>query len=238
MLILAVDTATTVASVALVKGEQLVAEEVLNIPQKTHSERLLPVLARVLAGAGVEIEEVDGIAVSAGPGSFTGLRIGLGTGKGLAQALNKPLVTVPTLDALAYNYFFPNALVCPLLDAKQGYIYTALYRGGKRGLERLTNYLALTPGELAAFIEGGEEPVIFLGDALDLCREAVAQAGERAFFAPAASRMPRASSVAFLGRQALAEKPGGVPLTAEPLYIRKSAAEINLEKKKARLQRG
>ena len=107
MLILAVDTATTVASVALVKGEQLVAEEVLNIPQKTHSERLLPVLARVLAGAGVEIEEVDGIAVSAGPGSFTGLRIGLGTGKGLAQALNKPLVTVPTLDALAYNYFFP-----------------------------------------------------------------------------------------------------------------------------------
>ncbi|HHY36805.1 MAG TPA: tRNA (adenosine(37)-N6)-threonylcarbamoyltransferase complex dimerization subunit type 1 TsaB [Firmicutes bacterium] len=233
MLILAVDTATTVASVALVEGERLVAEEVLNIPQRTHSERLLPVMARVLAGAGVEIEEVDGIAVSAGPGSFTGLRIGLGTGKGLAQALDKPLVTVPTLDALAYNYFFPGALVCPLLDAKQGYIYTALYRGEEAGLERLTDYLALTPAELTGLLAGREEPVIFSGDAIGLCGEAVAKTGARAFLVPAASRLPRASSVAFLGRRALEENPGGVPLTVEPLYVRKSAAEINLEKKES-----
>ncbi|HHW91663.1 MAG TPA: tRNA (adenosine(37)-N6)-threonylcarbamoyltransferase complex dimerization subunit type 1 TsaB [Firmicutes bacterium] len=238
MLILAVDTATTVASVALVEGERLVAEEVLNIPQKTHSERLLPVLVRILAGTGVEIEQVDGIAVSAGPGSFTGLRIGLGTGKGLAQALNKPLVTVPTLDALAYNYYFPETLVCPLLDAKQGYIYTALYWGGKAGLERLTDYLALTPEELTGYLEGRDEPVIFLGDGIDLCGAAVSKLQGRAFLVPEASRLPRASSVAFLGRQALAENPGGVPLTAQPLYVRKSAAEINLEKKRAQLRRG
>ena len=215
MLILAFDTATTVASVALVEGERLVAEEVLNIPQKTHSERLLPVLVRILAGTGVEIEQVDGLAVSAGPGSFTGLRIGLGRQR-LGPGFKQTLVTVPTLDALAYNYHFPNALVCPLLDAKQGYIYTALYRGGKRGLERLTDYLALTPEELTGYLEGRDEPVIFLGDGIDLCGAAVSKLQGRAFLVPEASRLPRASSVAFLGRQALAENPG-VPLPPAPL---------------------
>ncbi len=235
MLILGLDTATATASVALVKGKELLGEEILNIPQKTHSQKLLPVLARLLKGAGVQVEDVDAFAVSAGPGSFTGLRIGLATGKGFAQALSKPLSTVPTLDALAYNYYFPGALICPLLDARQGLLYTALYRGERNGPRRQTDYMALPPEELADFFLVGEKPVILLGDGIELLGKAIlSKLGERAFIVPAASRLPRASSVAFLGLEALAENPLGDPITVEPLYVRKSAAEINLEKRRAR----
>ncbi|NLJ33850.1 MAG: tRNA (adenosine(37)-N6)-threonylcarbamoyltransferase complex dimerization subunit type 1 TsaB [Firmicutes bacterium] len=233
MLILGLDTATATASVALIRGKGLLAEEILNIPQKTHSKKLLPVLARLLTGAGVQIEDVDAFAVSAGPGSFTGLRIGLGTGKGFAHALSKPLITVPTLDALAYNYYFPGAIICPLLDAKQGLLYTALYRGEASGPRRETDYLALPPQGVVEYLSPGEEPVILLGDGIGLLGKAVwAQLGERAFVVPAASCLPRASSVAFLGQRALGENPQGDPLTVEPLYVRKSAAELNLKKRR------
>lgn len=235
MLILGLDTATTTASVALVEGEELVAEGILNIPLKTHSQKLLPVLARLLRGAGLEMEDVDAFAVSAGPGSFTGLRIGLATGKGFAQALSKPLITVPTLDALAYNYYFPGALICPLLDAKQGLLYTALYRGEAAGPQRQTDYLALPAAKVAQHLLAQEGLVILLGDGIELLGKGIlAQLGKRAFVVPAASRLPRASSVAFLGLQALEDNPRGDPLAVEPLYVRRSAAELNLEKRRAR----
>jgi tRNA threonylcarbamoyladenosine biosynthesis protein TsaB len=140
----------------------------------------------------------------------------LGTGKGLAQALNKPLVTVPTLDALAYNYYFPETLVCPLLDAKQGYIYTALYWGGKAGLERLTDYLALTPEELTGYLEGRDEPVIFLGDGIDLCGAAVSKLQGRAFLVPEASRLPGLPVWPFWAGKPWRKIPGEFPLPHSP----------------------
>ncbi|MGI6575517.1 MAG: tRNA (adenosine(37)-N6)-threonylcarbamoyltransferase complex dimerization subunit type 1 TsaB [bacterium] len=232
MLVLAIDTATAVASVALVAEGQPVAEENLHIPQKTHSERLLPALDWVLAGAGFDIAAVNAFAVSMGPGSFTGLRIGLGTARGLAHALDKPLVTIPTLDALAYNYFFPGAVICPLLDAKQGYVYTAFYRGGNEGVELVTDYLALTPAEIAQYLAKEEGQVVLLGDGIGLCQEAISLHGISFFLAPPASRMPRAASVGILATERLRAGKQDDIFTAKPLYVRKSAAEINLQKKR------
>ena len=127
MRILGIESSSLVASVAIVTDDVVTAEYTVNL-KKTHSQTLLPMIDQMMGLLEVELDTVDAIAVSGGPGSFTGLRIGSATGKGLGLALNKPLIHVPTMDAMAYNLYGANALICPIMDARRSQVYTGLYR--------------------------------------------------------------------------------------------------------------
>ena len=126
MLLLAIESSGLVASVAIMSEDKLIGEYTTNF-KKTHSQTLLPMLDEVVRMTGISLDDVDAIAVSGGPGSFTGLRIGAATAKGLGLALDKPLIHVPTVDALAYNLFGTNQVICPIMDARRQQVYTGLY---------------------------------------------------------------------------------------------------------------
>lgn len=223
MLVLGIETATMMGGVALVDGERLVAEHRLNI-KATHTERLLVAIDRLLADAGLVIGDLDGFAISIGPGSFTGLRIGLSTVKGLSFASGKPVAAVPTLDGLAYQLPFCCHLLCPILDAKKRQVYTALYRTTDGLPERLSPYRAISPDDLMAEIEG---PAVFLGDGVEAYREKIEkELGSKALFAPAHLCLPSGVSVAGLGHRLLMGGQTADIHQLEPLYIRLSEAEL------------
>ena len=126
MRILALDSSGLVASVAVVEDAELRGEYTINY-KKTHSQTLLPMLEEIVQSTGLDLKEIDAIAIAAGPGSFTGLRIGSATAKGLGLALKKPIVPVSTVDALAYNMYGTDCLVCPIMDARRNQVYTGIY---------------------------------------------------------------------------------------------------------------
>ena len=126
MKILALDSSGLVASVAVVENDNLIAEYTMNY-KKTHSQTLVPMLDEIRNMIELDMQTIDAIAVAAGPGSFTGLRIGSATAKGLGLALNKPLISVPTVDGLAYNLYGSDKVICPLMDARRNQVYTGLY---------------------------------------------------------------------------------------------------------------
>jgi tRNA threonylcarbamoyladenosine biosynthesis protein TsaB len=225
MKILAIDTSTRVGSIAVVEGALLKAQHILNI-SATHNQRLLPGIERILTDAGWSLDDLDGFAVSLGPGSFTGLRIGLSIVKGLAWATGKPLVGVPTLDALAANVSFVPHKVCPILDARKGEIYTALYRQGDEKIpQRLTAYMAIKPEELVALIS---ETTVLVGDGLlsygDYLKR---ELGNRLVLAPPHLSVIYASSVAWLGWHRLQSGEHEDVCSCTPLYVRPSEAELN-----------
>jgi len=222
MKLLAVESATLSGGVALLDDDRLLGEITLNIAI-THSERLMSAVDRLLADCGLAPADLDGLAVSVGPGSFTGLRVGLATVKALAMALDLPVAPVPTLDALAARLPFADAPVCPILAARRGEVYLSLYRWSGSGMERQWDYLALPPESAAARLEA---PVILLGDGIAACRPWLDRLGAGARVAPAAQRLPSASAVAQLGRAALAAGAGVGAEALAPLYLRPSEAEL------------
>src|SRR2546428_679884 len=143
---------------ALLDGELVVGEYVLDV-RLTHSERLMAAIDRLLTDAGWTVGELEGLAVAMGPGSFTGLRVGLSTVKGLALALSIPIAAVPTLDAMAAMLPFAALPICPVLDARKGEVYASLYRWDGDGMRREWDYLAITPDDLSRRLD---EPVIVL----------------------------------------------------------------------------
>ena len=153
MKILGIDTSTPIGSVALIDGESLVAEHTLNIV-KAHSSRLMPAIDTVLKWGDITAEELDGCAVGIGPGSFTGIRIGIATIKSLCYALDKPIVGVSTLEAIAYNLRWTEGLICPILDARRNESYGAIFRGGDEW-QRLTDDWCLPIEAVLAEIETG-----------------------------------------------------------------------------------
>jgi len=222
MKLLAVESATLSGGVALLDDDRLLGEITLNIAI-THSERLMSAVDRLLADCGLAPADLGGLAVSVGPGSFTGLRVGLATVKALAMALDLPVAPVPTLDALAARLPFADAPVCPILDARKGEVYLSLYRWRGDSMAREWDYLALAPEAAAARLE---PPVILLGDGVEACRPWLDRLGAGARVAPAAQRLPSAAAVAGLGLAVLA---GGGGVSAEalaPLYLRPSEAEL------------
>ena len=224
MKILAIDTSTRVGSIAVVEGPLLKAQQILNI-RATHNQRLLPGIERILADAGWSLDDLDGFAVSLGPGSFTGLRIGLSVVKGLAWATGKPLATVPTLDALAANVSFVPHKICPILDARKGEIYTALYRQGAEGIPlRLTSYMAIKPEELIALVS---ETTVIIGDGLlsygDYLKR---ELGNRLVLAPPHLSVIHASCVAWLAWHKLRSGESDDVSSCTPLYVRPSEAEL------------
>lgn len=228
MKVLGIDSSSLVASVAVVTDEVLTAEYTVNF-KKTHSQTLLPMIDEVVSMLEMDLHEVDAIAVSGGPGSFTGLRIGTATAKGLGLALEKPLIHVPTVDAMAYNLWGSEALICPIMDARRNQVYTGLYHC-RRELEIVMSQCAMDMMELIQKLNAMGEAVIFLGDGVPVCREMVEKNMTVSFdFAPAQNNRQRAASVASLGMQYLRE--GRIVSAAEfePDYLRKSQAERERE---------
>lgn len=227
MLVLGVETSTMQGGAALVGEGGLRSEYTLNV-EATHSERLLPTIDRMLGDAGIGLDALSGIAVSIGPGSFTGLRIGLGTVKGLAYATGLPVVGVPTLEALASSIPFARVQVCPVLDARKQEVYAALFRVAGGGLVRIMEDSALEPEALCARVR---RPTIFLGDGLavygDLFRRLL---GDRMLIPPPSSRGARPACVAELGRQRLLRGERDPVDALVPRYLRPSEAELRLKR--------
>jgi tRNA threonylcarbamoyladenosine biosynthesis protein TsaB len=224
MLVLGIETATTQGSVALFGGNGLVSEYTLNV-EITHSERLLPAVDRVLQDAGVALDHLEGIAVSIGPGSFTGLRIGLSTAKGLAYATGLPVVGVPTLEAMAWTLPAAKWQICPVLDARKQEVYAALFQHEPEGLRRLADDQAVAPEDLCSLIR---KPTLFLGDGLAVYRDTFRRLlGSRFLLPPAAHRGGRAACVAELGRTRLLAGERDDASVLAPAYIRPSEAELH-----------
>ncbi len=233
MLVLGIEAATPVAAVAVVEGERVLAERLVN-NQRTHSVNLLPMIKAVLEDAQVTREDLGGIAVSSGPGSFTGLRIGMATAKTLAQVWGLPIVGISTLDALAHPLTGQGGLICPILNARKDEVYAAVYRTIEGKLERLEGPMAVRPGELVRRLEPLELPVTLLGDGVPVYGEFFKkQLGKRVFFAPGSAMWPRGAPVAELGYRRLMAGEGKDPLELVPNYIRLSEAEVKwLQKQK------
>ena len=224
MRILGIESSSLVASVALVTDDVLTAEYTVNF-KKTHSQTLLPMLDEVAKMIELDLNSVDAIAVSGGPGSFTGLRIGSATAKGLGLALKKPLIHVPTVDAMAYNMWGYKGLVCPIMDARRNQVYTGIYRMSA-GMEIIKEQCPMDMKKLAEELNGLGEPVVFLGDGMPVCRPIIEEVMTVPYeFAPAHMNRQRAGAVAALG--AVYYQEGKTESAAEhaPDYLRKSQAE-------------
>lgn len=230
MIILSIDSATPVAATAVLKDGVLLAEEMLNIGN-THSTQLMPMVADVLQKSNISVSEVDAVAVSQGPGSFTGLRIGMATAKGLAQGSGCKLLAVPTLDVLAQNMWGFAGAVCPILNAKKNEVYSALYRFNGKEMVLLSEYTAISPENLAKSLKDTEN-ICFLGDGVPVYRELLRDIlGEKAKFAPADKLLSRGASLAYLAYQKAMRGEFAELFTTLPIYIRKCEAEINWELK-------
>lgn len=225
MRILGLDSATNVASVAVVEDEKLLAEMTFNT-QKTHSQRLMPMLAWMLKETQLELEDLDGLAVAVGPGSFTGLRIGLATIKALAYVHDLPILAVPTLDGLAANLEGTQGLVCPILNARKGEVYAALYRWNGSYQEKIQGYWAISPEELIVRLASYQEPITFVGDGIPIYGEQLLRELPQGRLAAGTHSLCRASQIARLGLKKLLAGEVSDYFTLEPFYIRESEAEV------------
>ena len=220
MKILALDSSGIVASVAVIADDVLLAEYTVNY-KKTHSQTLLPMLDEVVKMTELDLSTIDAIAVAAGPGSFTGLRIGSATAKGLGLALDKPLIAVPTVEALAFNLFDTAGAICPILDARRKQVYTGIFRYQDHNLVTVQEQEAVPIIELFGQLEQLGEPVTFLGDGVPVFRELIEQELKVPFaFAPAQNNRQRALGLRYF-------KEGIIQTAAEhrPEYLRLSQAE-------------
>jgi len=240
MKILGLDSSGLVASVALVEDGRLVAEYTTNY-KKTHSQTLLPMLDELRRMVELDMNSIDAVATSSGPGSFTGLRIGAATAKGLGLALKKPLVEVPTLEGLAYNLCGTERLVCPLMDARRNQVYTGVYefvtKGQDFALHGVIEQCAADINDMIDRINALGRAVIFLGDGVPVYREVILQRTKVPFgFAPANNNCQRAASVAALGAVYFAQGRTVSAAKHQPEYLRKSQAEREREEADNRQQ--
>lgn len=230
MKILGIESSSLVASAALWENDVIVAEYTVNF-KKTHSQTLLPMIDEIVSMTDTDLHTIDAIAVSAGPGSFTGLRIGSATAKGLGLALKKPLIHIPTIEAMAYQCFSSQYMVCPIMDARRNQVYTGLYTFSD-GMQRVMEPSALDVRELMEKINTMGKPVLFVGDGIPVYRDQIEKlAAVFCCFAPAFMNRQRGAAVASLG--AVYWKEGKIESAAEhqPNYLRKSQAEREREAK-------
>lgn len=244
MKILGIDSSGMVASVAIVQDDVLIAEYTMN-HKKTHSETLLPMIDEIVKTSETKLEEIDAIAIAAGPGSFTGLRIGAATVKGLGLAIEKPVIPVKTCEGLAYNMWGTEGLVCPIMDARRNQVYTGLYRV----LGNLDVVMDQTPMDIHELIEkinelGREDlgdatkenirvqGVTFLGDGVPIYEDIIwKEINVPCKFAPASMNRQRAASIATYGITLFKEKRFVDADDFAPEYLRKSQAERVAESK-------
>ena len=250
MKLLALDSSGLVASVAVLENDGLLAEYSVNY-KKTHSQTLLPMLDEVMRMLGIPKRELDAVAVAKGPGSFTGLRIGAATAKGLGLALQIPLVPVETVDALAYNLYDAKGLICPMLDARRAQVYTGIYRFENHRLTTIQPQRPEAAEQLVDELNALGEPVTVLGDGADVCEELLNEHLQVPWSkAPAHLQKQRAASVGALAMERLCGGTGarrqGLVLHPEfladpesfvPEYLRQTQAERERAQKLAAAQK-
>lgn len=231
MRILALDSSGLVASVSVVSDgpadEEMIAEYTVNY-KKTHSQTLLPMLDEIAGMTELDLKEIDAVAVASGPGSFTGLRIGSATAKGLGLALHKPIVEIPTLEGLACNLWGVEGIVCPIMDARRGQVYTGIYRFENDRLVVLKDQMAVSIEELGEMLREYEEKVTFLGDGVPVFKEALLERilpGRNISFAPAHMNRQRAGAVGTLALRYYKEGKYVEAAAHQPDYLRMSQAE-------------
>ena len=231
MKILGIDTSTKFCNLGLIEDEDIIIEHAINGSKKKHSSILLPAIKDLLETIDLKIEEINGIAVSMGPGSFTGLRIGLCVAKGLCYACSLPLLGISTLDATVFPLKEIPYLICPVLESKKDEIYDVVFRGGD-SLHRVMDYKCEDIQSLLVRLSPLKEKIVFLGDGIKKYRDIIKEKiGKDALFIDSQLNLPVATSIAFLGLDKL--KKGGEDDISiiTPFYLRKSEAEIIWEKK-------
>ena len=235
MKILALDSSGLVASVAVAQNDNLIGEYTVNY-KKTHSQTLLPMLDAVAKMIELDLKTVDAIAVAKGPGSFTGLRIGTATAKGLGLALDVPLIEIPTVDGLAYNLWGAKDLVCPLMDARRNQTYTGIYAFEGGEMQVLEPQCAVDISKIVEKINGLRRAVVFLGDGVPVFRDYISEHVQVPYtFAPAHVNKQRAGAVAALAFQYLQDGRTVSAVEHQPDYLRLSQAERERKEKEARL---
>ncbi len=231
MIVLAIDTSSIVATAAIMDDDKLIGEYILN-HKKTHSQKIMPMIKEVLNSAQLEVNDIDVFAIANGPGSFTGLRIGAATIKGLAHAVDKPVVSISTLDGLAFNLPFCKYLICPMMDARREQVYNALYKWKDDTFYITEEHRALSIDVLIQELREKNEKVIFTGDGVPVFQEKlINELGELCKFAPLSARMQRASSIAALALEKAKNGELESYMSFAPFYLRKSQAEREYEKK-------
>ncbi len=234
MKILAADTSTEINTVAVCDAGGIAAETVVDCG-RAHCERLLATVDWVLGEAGIPLDDLDALAISNGPGSFTGLRVGVSAWKGLALAADKPLVAVPTLDAMARLWEFHNGTLCVMTDAKMGEVFAATYVFAQGRRDKIMGDRICKPGELLADIEGpAEGPVTFCGNGAVLYRQAISTAMPNARLVPPLHGVPRASAVAHEARLLIERGASTDAASVSPVYLRKSQAEEKVAARKTK----
>ena len=225
MRILAVDTATTSCSVAIVDNTSLLSEFTL-AKEETHSKHLMDMIKAALRMSGLNFSDLDGFAVTRGPGSFTGLRIGISTIKGLAVASEKPVVGVSSLETLALQVSYSRDLICPILDARRGEVYFSRYRFLNGHLKKQTKERVAPPYQA---VDDLNESCLFVGNGAVVYKEMILEKmGEFASFAPLIQNTIRASTMAYLSMAKFENNDTDDIEKILPYYIRKSDAELNL----------
>lgn len=230
MLILSVESATSAASVALIKDDCLLSEYTLNY-KKQHSVLLMTLIDELLKVNDLTIKDVDGFVVSKGPGSFTGLRIGMATVKGLCMGSKKPLISVSTLDGLAFNELNFSGIICPIMDALRDNVYTCFYKNIDGKLEKLIDYSHFSISELIEKLTELNEPVIFVGDGIEKHRVYLEDNMRNIRFSSGSNSFAKASSLGEVGLQLLKAGFSDDLNGVSPIYLRKSQAEREYDKK-------
>lgn len=230
MRLLTVDSTATACSVALTENGKVLGEFYCNT-KLTHSQTLMVMIQQMMNCTGFTLEQVDGFAVSAGPGSFTGVRIGVSAVKGMAMALDKPCVGVSTLEAMAQNLKYLNGVVCALMDARCGQVYTALFRVGNGCIERLTEDSAIPAVEAAEKCAGLKETIYLAGDGAELYSEKEEFKAFSPVLLPEPLRFQRASGVAKAAEERFQRGEVLDAAKVMPVYLRPPQAERELKKR-------
>lgn len=235
MIVLAVDSSSNSATVALVRDDKLIGEISLN-DKKQHSILLMPMIDNLLKYNDLTIDNIDGFVVSKGPGSFTGLRIGMATIKGLSMGSGKPAISVSNLDGLANNVKYFDGIICPIMDALRGNVYSSLYKSTDDKLQNLTDYMVISIEELIEKLLAMDDKVIFIGDGTEKYADVLKAKLPRCVIAPNHLNFARASSLGEIGIELLKNGVQDDLNTSSPFYLRKPQAERELEEKMNRLK--
>lgn len=231
MKILAIDTSSTSATCAIIDEDKLLVEYTIN-HKLTHSQKIMPIIKEALEGCELKVSDIDVFAVAKGPGSFTGLRIGVATINGLAQSVNKGVVGIPTLDALAFNLPYSEGIVVPIIDARRDRVFTGIYKWANGNLHIIKEQTVLEVKELVEILKERPEKIVFVGDGTLVYKQNLTEnLGERAIFAPKSANIARASSVAELAMAKAKEGKVESFFKLVPDYLRESQAQREYNEK-------
>ncbi len=230
MNILTVDTSATSASVCVAQENKIIGEFSINT-SLTHSQTLVPMIEQVAEKTGVSLDNIDAIAVNAGPGSFTGVRIGVAAVKGIAFSRNIPCVSVSTLESMAYNMLDSECIVCAVMDARCSQVYNALFKISNGKVERLVEDRALSLADLKLDLQNYSEKIILVGDGAEITFNYLENSLQNVFLASVNNRIQKASSIACVAFEKIRRNETMTASELMPVYLRLPQAQRELNKR-------